>query len=51
MKKLGKPYTPRVFEGAGHGFLRQLSGKDGANRKAAEQAWPATLAFFRERLK
>ena len=51
MKKLGKPYTPRVFEGAGHGFLRQLSGKDGANRKAAEQAWPATLAFFREHLK
>jgi carboxymethylenebutenolidase len=51
MKKLGKRYTPRVFEGAGHGFLRQLSGKDGANRKAAEQAWPATLAFFRELLK
>lgn len=51
MKKLGKRYTPRVFEGAGHGFLRQLAGKDGANRKAAEQAWPATLAFFRELLK
>ena len=50
MKKFGKRYTPRVFEGAGHGFLRQLSGKDGANRKAAEQAWPATLAFFRELL-
>jgi carboxymethylenebutenolidase len=51
MKKLTKRYTPRVFDGAGHGFLRQLSGKDGANRKAAEQAWPATLAFFRELLK
>jgi carboxymethylenebutenolidase len=51
MKKLNKRYTPRVFEGAGHGFLRQLSGKDGANRKAAEQAWPATLVFFRELLK
>jgi carboxymethylenebutenolidase len=51
MKKLNKRYTPRVFEGAGHGFLRQQSGKDGANRKAAEQAWPATLAFFRESLK
>lgn len=51
MKKLNKRYTPRVFEGAGHGFLRQLSGKDGANRKAAEQAWPATLTFFRELLK
>ena len=51
MKKAGKSYTPKVFEGAGHGFLRQQSGKDGANRKAAEQAWPATLAFFRESLK
>jgi carboxymethylenebutenolidase len=51
MKKLNKRYTPRVFEGAGHGFLRQLSAKDGANLKAAEQAWPATLAFFRELLK
>jgi carboxymethylenebutenolidase len=51
MKKLNKRYTPKVFEGAGHGFLRQQSGKDGANRKAAEQAWPATLAFFRENLK
>jgi len=51
MKKNGKSYTPRVFDGAGHGFLRQQSGKDGANRKATEQAWPATLAFFRENLR
>jgi carboxymethylenebutenolidase len=51
MKKSGKSYTPKTFEGAGHGFLRQQSGKDGANRRATEQAWPATLAFFRENLK
>jgi carboxymethylenebutenolidase len=51
MKKLGKPFTPHVYEGAGHGFLRQLSGRDGANLRAAEQAWPATLAFFREHLR
>ncbi|HYM62149.1 MAG TPA: dienelactone hydrolase family protein [Thermoanaerobaculia bacterium] len=50
MKKLGKPYTPSVFEGAGHGFLRQQSGKDGANRKAAEKAWPLTLAFLKKAL-
>lgn len=50
MKKLGKPYTPNVFEGAGHGFLRQQSGKDGANRKAAEKAWPLTVAFLRKAL-
>jgi carboxymethylenebutenolidase len=51
MRKLGKPFTAHVYEGAGHGFLRQLSGRDGANRRAAEQAWPATLAFFREHLR
>ena len=51
MRKLGKPFTAHLFEGAGHGFLRQQSGRDGANRKAAEKAWAATLAFLRERLK
>ena len=51
MKKLGKSYTAKVYDGAGHGFLRQQTGRDGANLKATEQAWPATIAFFRERLK
>jgi len=36
-----------VFEGAGHGFLRNQSGSDGANRKATAQAWPKTLGFLR----
>jgi len=51
MKKLGKHYVVHVYEGAGHGFLRQQTGRDGANMKASQQAWPATLAFFRENLK
>jgi carboxymethylenebutenolidase len=51
MKELGKSFTYHIYEGAGHGFLRQQSGGDGANLKAAQQAWPATLAFFREHLK
>ena len=51
LKKLGKTFTPHIFEGAGHGFLRQQSGRDGANLKATEQAWPATLALFRDRLR
>ena len=51
MRKLGRSYAPNVFEGAGHGFLRQQSGRDGANRKASEKAWAATIAFLRERLK
>jgi carboxymethylenebutenolidase len=51
MKKLGKPFTARIFEGAGHGFLRQQEGRDGANLKASEKAWPETIAFFRQHLK
>jgi len=50
MKELGKTYDNHVFDGAGHGFLRAQSGQDGANRKAAEQAWPMTIAFLRRRL-
>jgi carboxymethylenebutenolidase len=50
MGKAGKSFTSKIYEGAGHGFLRQLDGREGANRKAAEQAWPATIAFFRARL-
>jgi carboxymethylenebutenolidase len=48
MKKLGKTYDPHVFEGAGHGFLRQQDGQNGANQKAAGQAWPLTIKFLRE---
>lgn len=51
MKKLGKRYAHQIYEGAGHGFLRQQTGRDGANMRATEQAWPATIAFFREHLK
>lgn len=50
MGRLGKSYTKHVYEGAGHGFLRQQGERDGANQRAAEQAWPATLEFFREHL-
>ena len=50
MKRLGKFYEVHMYEGAGHGFLRQLEGRDGANLAAAQKAWPRTVAFFRERL-
>jgi carboxymethylenebutenolidase len=50
MKKEGKTYEPHTFEGAGHGFLRQQSGADGANMRATEKAWPLTIAFFRKHL-
>jgi carboxymethylenebutenolidase len=43
-------YEPHVFEGAGHGFLRQQSGSAQApgNMKATEQAWPLTVEFLRK---
>jgi carboxymethylenebutenolidase len=51
MKKLGRTYEPHVYEGAGHGFLRAQSGREGANYKATQQAWARTIAFLREKLK
>jgi carboxymethylenebutenolidase len=50
MKALGKSFTWTMYEGAGHGFLRQQEGREGANLRAAQQAWPATIAFFRQHL-
>jgi dienelactone hydrolase len=50
MERLGKSYDPILYEGAGHGFLRQQTGRDGANMAAAREAWPRTIEFLRERL-
>ena len=50
MKDLNKPYDPHIYDGAGHGFLRQQSGRSGANQKAAEQGWKETIAFLKKNL-
>ena len=50
MRQLGKTYTYHIYEGAGHGFLRQQAGQEGANLKATQEAWPATIAWFRRHL-
>ena len=50
MQRLGKFFEPHQFEGAGHGFLRQQSVRDGANLAAARKAWPRMVSFFREHL-
>jgi carboxymethylenebutenolidase len=50
MAAAGKAFEPVVFDGAGHGFLRAQLGQDGANLRATDQAWPRTVAFFREHL-
>ena len=48
--ELKKSFTYQIYEGAGHGFLRQQSGRDGANQKAAQQAWAETITFLRKNL-
>ena len=50
MKRIGKSYEPHIFEGAGHGFLRAQGERDGANLKAAREAWPLTIAFLKKNL-
>jgi len=50
MADLKKSYEPHIYDGAGHGFLRQQPGQDGANLKAAQEAWPTTIAFLKKNL-
>ncbi len=33
LRKLGKTYEVEIYEGAGHGFLRAQSGREGANQR------------------
>jgi carboxymethylenebutenolidase len=51
LKRLGRSYEVNTYEGAGHGFLRQQQGRDGANLRASQKAWPRTIAFLQERLR
>lgn len=50
LRALGKIYKPNIYAGAGHGFLRQQTGMDGANMAATRAAWPATIMWFRKYL-
>lgn len=50
MRALGKSFQHETYPGAGHGFLRQQDGQNGANLAAAQAAWPRTIAFFRQHL-
>jgi carboxymethylenebutenolidase len=50
MERLGKRYEYEIYDGAGHGFLRQQSGREGANMRATEQAWPRVVAFLKAEL-
>ena len=50
LRAFDRTYTYNIYPGAGHGFLRQQTGMDGANLAAARAAWPATIAWFRKYL-
>jgi carboxymethylenebutenolidase len=50
LRALGRTYVPTIYPGAGHGFLRQQMGMDGANMAATRAAWPATIAWFKKYL-
>jgi carboxymethylenebutenolidase len=50
LHNLGRIYNPVIYPGAGHGFLRQQTGMNGANMTAARAAWPATITWFRKYL-
>jgi carboxymethylenebutenolidase len=50
MKAMAKTYEPHILEGAGHGFLRQQDGQDGANMAATRAAWPLTIQWFKRYL-
>jgi carboxymethylenebutenolidase len=50
LDEAGKSYTTHLYEGAGHGFLRQQGDRDGANKKASEQAWEETRSFLKKHL-
>ena len=50
LDRLGKRYESEIYDGAGHAFLRQQSGQNGANLKASQAAWPRSVSFLRENL-
>jgi carboxymethylenebutenolidase len=45
-----KSYTPHLYDGAGHGFLRQQDERGGANEKASKEAWGETVTFLKTNL-
>jgi carboxymethylenebutenolidase len=51
LRALGRTYQHQIFPGAGHGFLRQQDGQNGANLEAARAAWPRTVAWFHRYLR
>jgi len=58
MKRLGKTYTSKNYDGATHGFMRSQDdpkatrdlAEEAANLAATKDAWPKTVEFFKRNL-
>lgn len=49
MTAAGKTYEPKIYEGAGHAFMRRGEEEDGtANTRAMEQGWERWLGLLKE---
>jgi carboxymethylenebutenolidase len=49
MKKAGKSFEDKIYEGAGHAFFKDTG--ECCNAEAAKDAWARALAFLRKNLK
>lgn len=50
LSAMGRTFETEIYDGAGHGFLRQQGGRDDANMAATRAAWPRTISWFRQHL-
>ena len=50
LRRLGKRFESETYPGAGHGFLRQQDGQNGANKEAATKGWERTVNFLKAEL-
>ena len=50
LQQAGVRFEKDFYAGAGHGFVRQQDGRDGANLEAVRRAWPKTIGWFRQHL-
>jgi dienelactone hydrolase len=48
MQSAGKTFTPEVYPGTGHGFLKP--GREGSDGPQPAKAWTRILEFYRARL-
>ena len=50
MKKIGKEYEPKTYDGAGHGFMRAGEAPDAstANQHARDAAWRRWLELLKQ---